>query len=1037
MYKHPLVYFLAKRIDRLMFIPFGLTAGLFFFSFCHHTYPGHSAMLVAEAARLTPSLQPAHGLFSTLTHLIAALDFLSLPTRLNLFSVFCGCLSATLFFRLLARTILIYGYDPYEDEANAWPEDEAVAPHSFNTVIKKIGDYNQKLLTLAIRSSLAATVLLALMAPFWLATTHLNEPIFNLLLVLVIFSLFPYQETPLCHLRFLFATLLFTIGCFESVVVVMLFPIMALMTFAFYMRMENRMLVLAHTVFGGFAGIMIAFYLRQTTPDTVFNTLLVNLEDFLRTVVYHHADECLMLFAGKGWLLSLFQTAFPAALLLFGKDLMFYKWTGRAQMASVLILAAAIPAALNLAISPFALSQEVDYLPVFSSVMLAATMAFVFVTSSLFFVPKISTENFNKEVFLLEEEGPPPASKKPATLFISLLVFLALITPFRSLPYVQASKSQFADCAAREIITVMGERSWLITNGQLDNHLRIQAHLFNRPLNVVTLRQEADDAEQRLLQKLIRTDHTFQHLNRPRLLNALSIGTLRFSMEWLTSDTNICRTVMVFGAHELWTACKLRALPHGMAFGGFHSTAVIDTKPLIETSITLEKQLTPLLLTKNTTASPIPANLSALIRLKMGYTINELGALLEDLDQPDEAFYAYQRATQIDPDNISALLNAYALAKGGKVKSTQIDAMRQRLRLLLQDRAQSRLGLQGLFLNYGTIHQKEFYEQEAEAWIARGAQAIAAGKISKALDLSQQTGASTLIERAHYYSLSGKPTEAEACYLAVLEQDSTDFKALYGMTILMINNNDIPKAEHWLKRATATKKETNIILLYPTILIAIKKGDTTRADTLLAEATKNYPQDERFWKLRAVFLLKLGDVIRVRHNLLPEMMKAFKNPEHYLIHIVRGLVWKAQGEAYYRDARISLLKGLSLNASMAEVWNTVLEIDMLIGSLELIETDIHHLLMLDPDHAQANYMKGSIQLARGHVESAEDFIRRSIEKAPSAVACNDLAEILRLQKKLKEAKDFAHQALTIDPNLTQARETLSAILADTEKEALK
>ncbi len=1031
MCKHPLVYLLAKRIDRFMWVPLLITAVLFLFSVCHHAYPGHSAQLVAEAARLTPSLQPAHGLFSLFSYLLASCNFLSLPVRLNLFAALCGCLSATLFYRLLARTILIYAYDPYEDDANIWPEDEKAATPSYEIAIKGVGAYNQQLLSIAIKSSLAAPLLLAVMAPFWLASTHLNESIFNLALLLVILTLFPYRESPLCHVRFLLATILFTLGLFESSIFVAFLPVMASLSFAFYLGMESRALVLAHTLFGGFAGIMTAFYLRLLPPETVAAPLLLNMERFLKVIVYHHIDEVKLLFVTKGWLLILFQTAVPTALLLFGKNLMFDKWSGNTRLASILILASGILCALNLSIAPFAVYQEVDHLPVFASLVLAATLAFVLARALLFFVPK-TLDSAHEDVVQLEAPPPKP-SDKPAYAFILLLALIAIITPFRSFPYVDARKSQFADTLAHTMVVAMGERTWMITNGHLDNHLRIQAYLLNKPLHLVTLRQIENPDDQRALQKDIERNIVFQNMNRQRLLNALSIGTIRFVMEWLTKETNICHTAMVFGTPDLWAACKYRALPQGLSFSGFPMEGTIDVQPLIEESMTLANRIAPLLMSKDETACPTLLSLSALLRLKMGFAVNELGVLLEVLNKSDDAYAAYQRANQIDPDNVSALLNAYAMAKGGKIKISQTETLRQRLRELLQNRSRTLLGLQGIFLNYGTIHQKAFYKQEAENWIARGAQTLADEKVNRILDLSQQTGVNALIERAYYYSISGNPTQSEACYLAALEQDPSDFEALYGITILMINNNDILKAEQWLERATRSKNIKNGFILYPTILIAIHKGDKMRAMQLLEEATQLYPLDERFWKLRAMFLLKQGEVLVVRHHVLPQMTKALKDPDHYLIHIVRGQMLKQQGAPYYREARICLLKGLSINASMAETWTTVLELDMLIGSLELIESDIQHLLILDPDHAQANYMKGSIQLARKKMASAEDFIRRSIEKEPTAAACNDLAEILRRQKKLKEAEAFARQAIVLNPNLPHAHATLAAILADAEK----
>lgn len=1033
MYKHPLVYLFTKRIDRLLFIPFTFTLVLFLLSFFHHAYPGHSAQLIAEAARLTPSIQPAHGLFSTITHALASCNFLSLSTRLNFFAALCGCLSATLFYRLLARAIIFYAYEPHEYDASLFPEDETAAKPSFETVFECVGVYNQRLLSIAIKSSLAATMLLSLMAPFWLASTHLNESIFNLAWMLVIFTIFPAQESPLSPLRFLLAMTFFTMGLYESGVFVILFPVMVSMTFTFYLQNERRAHIVAYTLFGGFAGFIIAFCFRPPTPEAFSGTFLLNLERFLKSIVYHHIDEFKLLFFTKGWLVSLLQTAIPATILLFGKSLVFDKWTVNTRMASIIIIAIAIPGAMVLSISPFSIFQEVDHLPVFAAAVLAAALAFVFAASRLFFVSKSNAPIPSEELSPLEEQPPQP-SDKPAVAFIILLVFVTLITPFRSIQFVKASKSQFADIVAREMVVTMSDRTWMITNGHIDNQLRIQAHILNKPLHLVTLRQRETPDDRRALVNMIETDQAFENMNRPRLLNALSIGTLRFVMEWLVADTNMCHKAMVLGTPDLWTACKYRALPQGLSFSGLPADATFDVQPLIDSSMVLANRMAPLLISQKETACPILLKLSALLRLKMGFAVNELGVLLEDMNKPDEAFAAYQRANQIDPENVSALLNAYSIAKGGKAKVSQTEQLRQRLRKRLNELSHSRLGMQGLFLNYGTIHQKAFYKQEAENWIARGAQVLALEKVKKVLDLSDQTGVNALLERAYYYSMSSQPSQAEACYLAALEQDPSNFEALYGITILMINTKDIPKAEMWLARATSSKDVKPGMFLYPTILIAIHNNDKAGAEKLLENATKTYPEDERFWKLRALFLLNKGDAQGVRHSVLPEMAKALKDPEHYLIHIVRGLMLKQQGPAYYREARISLLKGLSMNASMTEMWNTVLELDMLIGNLELMEGDIQHLLILQPDHAQANYMKGSIQLARGKIQSAEDFMRRSIEKMPTAVACNDLAEILRRQKKLKEAKAFAHQAIELDPKLKNARATLGAILTDTEKE---
>jgi hypothetical protein len=531
MYKHPLVYSLARRIDRFLFIPFGFTAILFLFTFFHHTYPGHSATLVAEAARLTPSIQPTHSLFATFTHAIASYHFLSLPTRLNLFAALCGCLSAMLFYRLVARTILIYAYDPHEDESAAdWSEDEVASRPSFETIFNSIGEFNQRLLSIAIKSSLAATFLLAITAPFWLASLHLNQSIFNLVLMLIVLTLVPDRESPLEQIRYLGVVFLYTLGLFESIIFLLLFPYMVKIGFDFYLRTKNRGLVLLQTLFGVFAGIMISFAFRPIQPDALSVPLLINLDQFLRAVASHHLAEVKMFLRTHGWLASFLQVALPSAILFFGKTRMLEKWSSHTRFASFLLLCVATPTFLCLPLSPFMVFQQVDYLPLVSATLFAATLAFVLAASLLFFVPKISTANFTKEVFVEGEEIPPPPSKKPATFFLVVLLLAVVVTPIGSLPYIKTGKSQFADEIARSIIHSLGERSWLITHGHLDDHLLIQAHDLKKTLHLVRLRQMENTKERLALQRLVETESTFQDLNRPRLLNALSIGTLRFGV---------------------------------------------------------------------------------------------------------------------------------------------------------------------------------------------------------------------------------------------------------------------------------------------------------------------------------------------------------------------------------------------------------------------------------------------------------------------------------------------------------------------------
>ena len=180
----------------------------------------------------------------------------------------------------------------------------------------------------------------------------------------------------------------------------------------------------------------------------------------------------------------------------------------------------------------------------------------------------------------------------------------------------------------------------------------------------------------------------------------------------------------------------------------------------------------------------------------------------------------------------------------------------------------------------------------------------------------------------------------------------------------------------------------------------------------------------------ADLLLSRGDVQYVERQLLPDMQRALGNADHFLVHTVRGAALRCKGPAFYKEARLSLLCALAQNAALTDVWTDLLKLDFSMGNSDLTESDARKLLGINPDHAFANYLMGNVLLLRGALRESEDFLRRSIEKTPTAAACNDLAENLRLQRRLSDAEPFARRALALEPELPPALDTLACILFD-------
>jgi Flp pilus assembly protein TadD len=83
---------------------------------------------------------------------------------------------------------------------------------------------------------------------------------------------------------------------------------------------------------------------------------------------------------------------------------------------------------------------------------------------------------------------------------------------------------------------------------------------------------------------------------------------------------------------------------------------------------------------------------------------------------------------------------------------------------------------------------------------------------------------------------------------------------------------------------------------------------------------------------------------------------------------------------------------------------------------------------LVPQSADAHYQLGIASLLAGDRESAERELRRVLELEPRHLrAMNDLAVLLRGEKRDAEAAALLRQVLAIDPQQETARRNLAAL----------
>jgi tetratricopeptide (TPR) repeat protein len=1031
---HPSVLQLSKRLGYFLPVPGVIALATYLASLSHSVYPGYSAALSASAAGLIPPSNAAHPLFALAARAVASLSVFSLPVRLNLFSALCGTLCAMLLYHLVSRLIL---FSACEDEGGGGRNALTGTEDGVPEIQPEVALYNLRVLRIAIAGGVMAAFLLTFMAPVWSAATRLDTGLFDLLLALASLSLFPAVRGSSRLLRITASVFIFVLGLFDSAVFLVILPCYVYFTFRAFVLSSQRIVIgcwILVAVAAGGALSLYAFWRNMADPSSVtFVRLLVS---YARVLPYQQYHELCLFIPKSGWMLVLLQTGVPAVILLFGQQILFKEKQVSTLLALLLVTFAITPGLLNLSFAPLFFFQPISHLPVFGSAILAAAAAAAFSACRVFIGPEDRSPEegeFGKSKSALKKEQRLLILRRLAGGLLTILLLLALATPWRSFSAVDARQGAFADRVAQELLAVMKGRDWLISNGHIDNHLLIQAFMRGKPLVLVPLRPQDPPQERAQLKGLIAASPVFAGQNRQRLQNALSIGTVRFVMEWLTTDRKAGSRVMVLALPDIWTACGYRAVPEGLAFGGVLPDQKLDLASLAKENRMFSERVVPLLAGWGEEPR-YSAALRETLRMRAGFAANEMGVLFEEAREFEAAYQAYSRAGQIDPMNISAAINGYALAATQKMHPEALDRLRKNINTMTANGRYEGQGNTWILQNYGTIRLPAFYQQQAAMWSSIGARAVSTEKIRKALALSEQTGASALVENAMVYLHTGDSAKAESCYLAALHKDASNKEALSGICTMMLSKQNTLEAEKWLQKGLEAGIAKDA-LLYQTVMLAILKRDTAKALKLLKEATEKHPTDLRYWTLQAELMLNQGDAEIVEHTILPEMQKALKTPNHFLIHAIRGFLLRNKGPAYFKEARLSLLKAVALNAAMPDLWSAVFELDGALKTPEFTEADARSLLRTDPDHARANYLMGSSLLARGKVLEAEDFLRRSIEKDPTAEACNDLGENLRLQKKLAEAERFARQALAIDPGLPPALDTLACIQFDAGKVA--
>lgn len=1013
-----------NRMDLLLAVACGAVAFLvYLLTLSPGVYPGQSAQLMALGVGVEPMVAPTHPLWFPMVSWLSGLNFFSLPVRLNLFSALCGALAVMLLYRLTAFLI------------RQVIHDETVSDRRINVA--------------AVLAGLTAAMALAFSVPFWSAATRLQYQSFDLLLVLAVFYLLVmFARTGWLFLMMIFA-FGYGVGTVESTMFLLLLPVAAVAALLVLWKHErlNHANVLA---MGGL--LLLGFGAHVLFARHFFHTEDVALRGYtswLEVLVFMWRDQYSEIqnsFPRLNWFWLLLQSVVPAlAACMAARRALNNERTWSLYLLHVILTVIAAFVLINVPWSPWQLVRVQGVLPVLSYGLMAMVCGYL--VAYWYLLAMVEAPRSDQA----DSHLTVAAGRWLGLVLVWPLSILAAVAPLVNAFEANGRRGRGADICAQELLQRMAPRTWIVTDGLLDNHIEILARERGQEVHLLCLQRDMDKIYQRRLSRIVEREPLFAN-NRLRLQHTLDLGILPFLQDWLASDANVSRHLVIFSVPDLWYGVGFVPVPDLLFFSGAQDAARIEAGVLVADHLAFWNRMEKLVPRTATPRDPM-AQFNNQLRRQMGFAGNNLGVLMEELGNTNEANVIYQRVRQLDPDNVSVLFNRFEMARRNKDEARCAAAEKELKDFLARDKRQ--YALYSLSRYYGYIRSPELFAKLGWQWALSGQPGAGLVGLQKAGDLLPPASQIALEHSmAAIYLLQDNRGKSAEVYHNILEKDPENRQALRSMVRMAVTEGSLEKAKSWIekiKKAGVAQNQLGV----EWAAIYLTAGESALACTNLPAAATSFsqarmqlqetvdlqPNNLQAWGMLAIVQLQQAMLGRAdRRDTAPiykeveqtigKMEQIVGSSDQYLIQIVKAKLAMSRGKDYYRVAREAYVRAAMLRPDVTRLNDEILQLDIALADKVMAERHARSVLRINRRHALANYVIGSLRLQEGQYGEAEDFLRRSVESEPLPVSLNDLAETLRRIRKLTEAEKLARQAIAQSPGLYVAWETLAAILME-------
>lgn len=740
--------------------------------------------------------------------------------------------------------------------------------------------------------------------------------------------------------------------------------------------------------------------------------------------VLRHCSVDLSVYTHPGWVLVAIFATLPFVVVLFSSPRVYnepfslVQFAFQAAMSLVAIIAVATP------LSPSSMMETWGVPPVVTSAFAA------------FFAGHLVS-------YWWMRRGKPSC--------LAAMVVLAFALGFASLwsfSTFERDRGAFADAVVRKALDDMDGRTWLVTDGLLDDHFLLENARRGGDTTLVSL---ARDIEPDYLERLgVRVrEKGIGGSKNTQLMLSLSLGVLPFVQDWLSSDPTAPKSVAIWGAPDLWYSAGFRPVPEFLFFGADESRAKMDWSAWLEFNKILHApkdwgSYSHWRDVKN----PID-RLRLALRRHLGLVANNVGVFLQDHGHDDEAFDFYERVlNEIDSDNVCSLFNEIELAGAKNARAVaKRPELERKLRQIAEDKAR-RYAIWRLASYYGYIRNPDMFVRLGYTWARSGRPGDALAQIRRAIDFVPKEKQIALLNMmAALYASENDQSKSRTIYESVLAQNGQDHDALIGMMRLKLLEGDQKQALAYLERAVKSSPEEGRLAKIELSMISMMKGDLKGAKASLARLTDDNPKDLQVWSLLAAVTMQLWDASKdqaektalmkdITDRILPTMEKQSTNPYDYYLQTTKAFVYMRGGDDKRRLARDAFAAAARARPDSTAAQDMMLGLDISLDDKVGAEHHAREVLRRNRNAPLANYVMGSLAIGRGQYNEAEAYLRKAADAPqPNVLALNDIAEVLRRTRKLDDAERYARLATEKAPEFYIVWETLGVVLMDAGKDA--